>query len=123
MSNFKVAAGALLVPGLIISLAAAASATPSAQASAVIRQSAAAMGVAALHNVHTLRIDASITSIGLSGTGSQWLDLTAPRFSEHASLLPLVQDDGYDGNVVWNRDRTGLVCSSGRRRHVSVHRA
>ncbi len=113
MSNFRVAAGALLVPGLIIGLAAAASATPSAQASAVIRQSAAAMGVAALRDIHTLRIDASVASIGLSGTGSQWLDLMAPRFSEHAELLPLVQDDGYDGNVVWNRDRTGLVWDDG----------
>jgi aspartyl protease/PDZ domain-containing protein len=113
MSNFKVAAGALLVPGLVISLAAAASATPSAQTNVVIRQSAAAMGIAALHNVHSLRIDASITSIGLTGTGSQWLDLTAPRFSEHASLPPLVQDDGYDGNVVWSRDRTGLVWDDG----------
>jgi hypothetical protein len=113
MSNFKVAAGALLVPGLILSLAATVSASPSAQASSVIRQSAAAMGVAALHDVRTLRIDASVTAVGLSGTGSQWLDLTAPRFSEHASLLPIVQDDGYDGNVVWSRDRTGLVWDDG----------
>ncbi|HLJ84336.1 MAG TPA: aspartyl protease family protein [Candidatus Eremiobacteraceae bacterium] len=113
MSNFKVAAGALLVPGLILVFSVGVSAAPNAQASAVIRKSADAMGVAALHGVRTMRIDAAVSAVGLSGTGSQWLDLTAPRFAEHASLLPLVQDDGYDGNVVWSRDRSGLVWNDG----------
>ncbi len=111
MSIVNVAARALLVPGLV--LAAAGMALPDSHSQAVIRESAVAMGIPALHGVATLRIDATVSAAGLSGTGSQWIELGGPRFAEHAALPPLVQDDGYDGNVAWNRDRTGLVWNDG----------
>ena len=112
MSIARIAAGGLLLFGF--ACAAAGAATPSdPQTSAVMRQSAAALGIAALHGVRTLRIDAAISAVGLTGSGSQWTDLASPRFAEYASLPPLVQDDGYDGRVAWNRDRSGLVWNDG----------
>jgi hypothetical protein len=112
MSIRKRAAGALLIPGLVFAGVSAAPALADSP-SAVIRASAAAMGIPALHDVRTLRFEGTITAVGLSGTGSQWVSLAPARFAEHAALPPLVQDDGYDGNVAWNRDRSGLVWDDG----------
>lgn len=71
------------------------------------------MGVAALKRVTSLRVDGNVQSLGLSGTGTQWLGIASGRFAESASLPPLVQSDGYDGTDVWNRDNSGLVWNDG----------
>lgn len=112
MSILKIAPAAFLIPSLLLATAGA-PALADRQADTVIRESAAAIGVPALQGVQTIRIDAVISAVGLSGTGSQWADLVAPGFAEHANLPPLVQDDGYDGTVTWNRDRSGLVWNDG----------
>lgn len=112
MSILKVAGKALLIPTLALA-AFSAPALADSQSNVVIRESAAAMGMPALPGVRTLRLDATISAVGLSGTGSQWIDFTDVRFAEHASLPPLVQDDGYDGSVTWSRDRSGLVWNDG----------
>jgi Aspartyl protease/PDZ domain len=112
MSICRGAAGALLVPCFLFA-AHNAPALADSQSNLVIRESAAAMGMPALRGVRTVRLDATISAVGLSGTGSQWIDFTDVRFAEHASLPPLVQDDGYDGSVTWNRDRSGLVWNDG----------
>ncbi|MGA8532818.1 MAG: aspartyl protease family protein [Candidatus Tumulicola sp.] len=104
---------ALLVPGLVLAATAAMPAHPDAQAGVVIRESAAAMGISALHGVRAVHIDAAVSFVGLSGTGSQWIDLAGPRFAEYVTVPPLVQDDGFDGSVTWNRDRSGLVWNDG----------
>ncbi|HZZ64851.1 MAG TPA: hypothetical protein VFE17_05085, partial [Candidatus Baltobacteraceae bacterium] len=79
----------------------------------VIRQSAAAMGLSALKRVKTMRVDGNVSSLGLSGTGTQWLGISSGRFAESVSLPPLMQSDGYDGMDCWNRDNTGLVWNDG----------
>ncbi len=112
MSIFDVA-GALLFPGLVLVATAGTPAQPDARASVVIRESAQAMGIPALHGVRTVRIEAAVSLVGLSGTGNQWIDLAGPGFAEYVTVPPLVQDDGYDGSVTWNRDRSGLVWNDG----------
>jgi hypothetical protein len=107
------AAGALLFPGLVFVATAGVPAQPDARASVVIRESAQAMGIPALHGIRAIRVEATVTFVGLSGTGNQWIDLAGPRFAEYVAVPPLVQDDGYDGSVAWNRDRSGLVWNDG----------
>ena len=107
LAALAVAAGALLLCGQI------ASAAVDAQSQRVIRQSAAAMGASALRTVRVIRLDQRIKAAGLSGTQVQWLGVASSRFAESANLPPLLQDDGYDGRDVWNRDQTGLVWNDG----------
>lgn len=112
MKIFK-AASVLLLPGLFFTATAATSAQPDPRANAIVRESAAATDIAALHGVPSVRVESAVSFVGLSGTGSQWIDLTGPRFAEYVTVAPLVQDDGYDGSVAWNRDRSGLVWNDG----------
>jgi hypothetical protein len=112
MSIFN-AAGALLFPGLVFVATASMPAQTDARASVVIRESAEAMGIPTLHSVRAVRVDAAVSFVGLSGAGSQWIDLAGLRFAEYVAVPPLVQDDGYDGSVTWNRDRSGLVWNDG----------
>lgn len=102
-----------MLPGLVFAATGSTPPQADARASVVVRQSAAAMGIAALHGVRAIRVEAAVSFVGLSGTGSQWIDLAGPRFAEYVTVAPLVQDDGYDGSVTWNRDRSGLVWNDG----------
>src|SRR5579884_1509994 len=79
----------------------------------VIRDSSVALGTSALRNIRVIRVNARVTAAGLSGTQTQWIGVASSRFAEFAKLPPLEQDDGYDGNVVWNRDQSGLVWHDG----------
>ena len=105
--------GAFLFPGLVFVATASMPAQPDARASVVIRESAEAMGIPTLHGVRAVRVEAAVDFVGLSGAGSQWIDLAEPRFAEYVAVPPLVQDDGYDGSVTWNRDQSGLVWNDG----------
>ena len=71
------------------------------------------MGARSLGKLHGFRLDERASAAGLNGSGAQWVSLTDGRFAEHVNLPPVVQDDGFDGRVDWNRDATGLVWDDG----------
>src|SRR5215469_15819813 len=113
MKVSKLAAGALIGAAALVCCPTTARASVDAQSQRVIRQSGAALGVASLANVKVIRAEAKISAVGLSGTGTQWLGIADGRLAESASLPPLLQDDGYDGRVAWNRDGSGVVWDDG----------
>jgi len=106
---------AAVVCGLAL-FAALGSRTPAADDSRVtllLAQSRAALGGAALDRRAIVRTDARLKQSGLTGTQSQWQEIGAPRFAESFVTEPLEGGDGYDGSVVWNRDRSGFVWVDG----------
>ncbi|MGA8575833.1 MAG: aspartyl protease family protein [Candidatus Cybelea sp.] len=86
---------------------------PDPQVAQLVTASGNAIGVAALASVNTMRVDSTVTAVGLHGTATEWIDLRDGRFAESANLAPLVAADGYDGRVEWNADGTGLVWNAG----------
>jgi hypothetical protein len=113
MKALHIATCAIAVACLTVAAPVAARAAVDAASQKVIKESGAAMGVAALRGVTVVRIDQTASGVGLSGTETQWLDVVTGRFAEYATLPPVEQDDGYDGNVAWNRDGVGLVWNDG----------
>lgn len=112
MNLLRFAAAALAaVPLFVPGLARADASDP--RVTALIAASGEAQGIATLASVTTLRVDAKITSIGLSGTLTQYVDLRNGRFAETTNLAPLIQLDGYDGRVTWNADGSHLVWNDG----------
>lgn len=91
----------------------AARAAVDAPSARVIRQSGAALGVSHLASVHVIQSDGSVSAIGLHGTGRQYAGISSHRFAEFTTLSPFEQDDGFDGRVAWNRDRSGMVWNDG----------
>jgi hypothetical protein len=79
----------------------------------LITASGDALGVASLASVGTMRLDATVSAVGLSGTATQYVDLRDGRFAESSNLGPLTQLDGYDGQVEWSGDRSHLVWNDG----------
>ncbi len=90
-----------------------ANASVDSQSQRIIRESAAAMGIGALQNLHVIRVDAKVKAAGLEGTQTQWIGVRSLQLAEFATLPPLEADDGYDGRVAWNRDQSGLVWNDG----------
>ncbi|HEY1976756.1 MAG TPA: aspartyl protease family protein [Candidatus Baltobacteraceae bacterium] len=78
-----------------------------------LQQTRAALGAAALDRGGTLQMAGTVSSSGLNGTGTTAGAIGSLKFSERASLPPLVQADGYDGAVAWSQDQTGLVWVDG----------
>ncbi|HEV3092358.1 MAG TPA: aspartyl protease family protein [Candidatus Cybelea sp.] len=98
----------------LISLAPAASqAQVDPQAAGLIAASGKAQNVAHVLSSDNMKYEATITAVGLKGTATQWVDLRTGVFAESSTLGPLTQADGYDGNVTWNADRSGLVWNDG----------
>ncbi|MFY9720035.1 MAG: aspartyl protease family protein, partial [Candidatus Cybelea sp.] len=79
----------------------------------LITASGKALGVASLAAVDTMRIDATVSAVGLNGTQTQYVDLRTGHFAETAKLAQLAQLDGYDGSVVWSGDQSQLVWNAG----------
>lgn len=79
----------------------------------LVAASAKALGVAALASSSTMRIEGTVTALGLQGTTMQYVDLRNGRFAEYGELGPLIQIDGYDGQVAWNEDGSHLVWNAG----------
>lgn len=105
---FVGALGAVLISG-----AAAQAAGADPRVAQLIAQSGEALGIVSVRSAETLRFDAAVTAVGLSGTATQIVDLRDGRFAESTNLGPFSQQDGYDGTVTWNADRTGLVWNDG----------
>ena len=112
MKLLPAAAGAFAVAVLATTTLSHAAA-PDAAAAQLIASSGNAIGAASLASASTMRVDATISAVGLQGTATQWVDLRDGRFAETSNLPPIVQADGYDGRVTWNADGTGLVWNAG----------
>jgi hypothetical protein len=103
--------GAIAVAVAAPALARAADTDPSVEQ--LVAASGQALGISSIASANTMRVDVNVSAVGLTGTGTQWIDLRDGRFAESTNLGPLVSQDGYDGRVVWNADQTHLVWDTG----------
>ena len=86
---------------------AVASITPEAQR-VVDRYVAAAGGRAAFDSIRTLRVDAHISALGLTGTTTTWAERPNRRAS-FTRLGPFEIPEGFDGTTGWRGDPSGQV--------------
>ncbi|MBV8333363.1 MAG: aspartyl protease family protein [Candidatus Eremiobacteraeota bacterium] len=93
--------------------AAAQSANGASGLARTVAQAQNAVGIAALRRGGTLALEETVSSNGLSGTGTSAGAIGGIRFSERNSTPPVVQADGYDGTSAWNQDQSGLVWVDG----------
>lgn len=91
----------LLTPGLV----AAASPTPAQ----ILAQAKAASGGSAWSSIHTLRLEGTIHTGGLSGVVTELADLGTGRSVSHYTLGALKGAQGYDGKMGWNKSPGGEV--------------
>lgn len=106
-------AAGVLAGSLLLTTAPSHAADLAPQVAQLITASGNALGVGSLASANTMRIEATITAVGLHGTATQWVDLKTGRFAETSNLPPLTQADGYDGSAVWNQDASHLVWNDG----------
>ena len=112
MNIFRLATLGVIAAAMIAPVfARAADADP--RVAQLVTASGQALGISSIASADTMRADMNISAVGLTGTGTQWIDLRDGRFAESASLGPLVSQDGYDGHVAWNADQTHLVWNTG----------
>lgn len=109
----KIAIGTALAVAAFLLCHNSAAASVDAHSQQVIRQSGAAMHVAALQSANVIKVDSNLATAGLTGTQVQWIGVSSSRFAEFATLPPIEQGDGYDGRVAWNSDQSGLVWDVG----------
>jgi len=107
LATLGMIAAAIVAPAL----ARAADADP--RVAQLVAASGQALGISSIASAKTMRADMNISAAGLTGTGTQWIDLHDGRFAESANLGPVVSQDGYDGRVAWNADQTHLVWNTG----------
>ena len=112
MKFLRFAAGALVVAALLSPVVSRA-ADSDPRVAQLVAASGKALGVAKLASYKTMRINSTVSAIGLTGTQTQYVDLRDGRMAETTNLAPLVQSDGFDGRVTWNSDRTHLVWNDG----------
>ena len=112
MKHLRLAALGLIAAAIVAPAFARAADTDSRVAQ-LVTASGHALGISSIDSVNTMRVDMSISAVGLTGTGTQWIDLRDGRFGESTNLGPLVSQDGYDGRVAWNADQTHLVWNTG----------
>ncbi|HTU80904.1 MAG TPA: aspartyl protease family protein [Candidatus Acidoferrales bacterium] len=79
----------------------------------LIAESGAALNVAALKSIRTLHARGSLVASGLSGTGDTWNEMGGVREAARFSTPPLGGGSGWDGNLSWTLDQTGLVIVDG----------
>lgn len=103
---FALAAACMLAPP-------ATRAAQTQDAARLLALSQRALGGRALARLKTLRFDVRLAAAGLTGTGTTWQDLAAPRYAESYDLSPIAGGDGFDGRQAWNSDGTGLVWVDG----------
>ncbi len=107
LTTLGMIAAAIVAPAL----AGAADADP--RVAQLVAASGQALGISSIASASTMSADMNISAAGLTGTGTQWIDLRDGRFAESTNLGPVVSQDGYDGRVAWNADQTHLVWNTG----------
>lgn len=93
----------LLIPGV------AAAAAPTPAPARLLDQAKAASGGDAWNGIHTLRMEGTVETGGLSGTFTQLEDLETGRSVNHFELGSLTGAQGFDGTVGWNQSPGGEV--------------
>lgn len=95
-------------------LSAPAATTPTA--AAVLAQVRAATLFRPFSTIHSVRTTSSIVAVGLHATGVEFDDVTGERFVQHTSGSNMLGGaNGFDGNVSWSQDRSGIVLIDGGR--------
>jgi hypothetical protein len=102
-----------MIAATIVAPALARAADADPRVAQLVAGSGQALGISSIASASTMRADMNISAAGLTGTGTQWIDLRDGRFAESTNLGPVVSQDGYDGRVAWNADQTHLVWDTG----------
>jgi hypothetical protein len=79
----------------------------------LIKQSGAALHVAALRSIRIIHAEGTIVAAGLSGKGDNWNEIGGMRETSRFSTPPLGGGTGWDGKESWTLDQTGLVIVDG----------
>ena len=79
----------------------------------LIKQSGAALHVAALRSIRIIHAEGTIVAAGLSGKGDSWNEIGGMRETSRFSTAPLGGGTGWDGKESWTLDQTGLVIVDG----------
>jgi hypothetical protein len=111
--NFLRLAALGALAAAVISTASARAAGTDPRVAQLVAASGEALGIASIASANTVRVDVNISAVGLTGTGTEWIDLRDGRFAESANLGPFVSLDGFDGRVAWNADQSHLVWNTG----------
>ena len=101
------------IAAAVVSVAPARAAGTDARVAQLVAASGEALGIASIAAANTMRFDMNVSAVGLTGTGSEWINLRDGRFAESTNLGPFVSLDGFDGRVAWNADQTHLVWNTG----------
>ena len=103
----------LMLAVLATAAATAAWADDTGKAEALIAQSRAAMGGAALDRRAVLETKAEVSIGGLAGKATSWDEIGGARAAGGGDIGGFAQFNGYDGRDVWNKDDSGLVWVDG----------
>jgi len=79
----------------------------------LIKQSGAALHVAALRSIRIIHAKGNIVAAGLYGSGDNWNEIGGMRETSRFSTPPLGGGSGWDGEGSWTLDQTGLVIVDG----------
>lgn len=112
MKHTRFAAGGLFAAAILM-VTATASAADDPRVAQLVAASGRALGIASAASVSTVRVDMNISALGLTGSGTQWIDLRDGRFAESTDLGPFLSLDGYDGRIAWSADQSHLVWNTG----------
>ena len=80
---------------------------------AVLAPSRAAIGIAALPSIRTLRLHGTANAIGFAGTADSWQDVRTGVFAQYLVAGPAGGGQGFDGLRAWSRDVSGIVWDDG----------
>ena len=79
----------------------------------LIKQSGAALHIAALPSIRIIHAEGTVVAAGLSGKNDNWNEMGAMRETSLFSTPPLGGGTGWDGKQSWTLDQTGLVIVDG----------
>jgi len=79
----------------------------------LIKQSGAALHVAALSSIRIIHAEGTVVAAGLSGRNDSWDEMGGMRVTSRFSTPPLGGGTGWDGKDSWTLDQTGLVIVDG----------
>ena len=79
----------------------------------LIKQSGAALHIAALPSIRIIHAEGTIVAAGLSGKNDSWNEMGGMRETSRFSTPPLGGGTGWDGKDSWTLDQTGLVIVDG----------
>lgn len=83
------------------------------QVASLVRQSGAALHIAALRSIRVIHSSGHLVADGLAGSGDYWDEMGGRRSASRFSTPPLAGGTGWDGRQSWTLDQTGLVIVDG----------